>query len=70
MGAGGRGQVRPGEFAARYAEAFAGLGGGGADPNAMFAAMMAVNQLRELGLRPESADAGAPWSRPALRLGD
>ncbi|MFE3554858.1 hypothetical protein ACFXKW_08315 [Streptomyces sp. NPDC059193] len=33
----------------------------------MFTAMMAVNQLRELGLRPESADPGAPWSRPALR---
>ncbi|WP_406184135.1 MBL fold metallo-hydrolase [Streptomyces sp. NBC_01006] len=63
---GGRGRVRPGEFAARYAEAFAALGGGGANPNAMFAAMMAVNQLRELGLRPESAD--APWSRPARQV--
>lgn len=63
---GGGGRVRPGEFTARYAEAVAGLGGGGANPNAMFTAMMAVNQLRELGLRPESAEPDAPWSRPAL----
>ncbi|MFF4100852.1 MBL fold metallo-hydrolase [Streptomyces sp. NPDC001903] len=66
---GGDGPVRPGEFTARYAEAVAGLGVGGANPNAMFTAMMAVNQLGELGLRPESADAGAPWSRPGLQPG-
>ncbi|MFG2291807.1 MBL fold metallo-hydrolase [Streptomyces sp. NPDC048603] len=61
------GQVRPSTFAARYAEAVAGLGAGGANPNAMFGAMMTVNQLRELGLRPESGEPDAPWSRPALR---
>ncbi|MFD8981308.1 MBL fold metallo-hydrolase [Streptomyces sp. NPDC059564] len=60
------GRVRPSAFTARYAEAVAGLGVGGANPNAMFTAMMAVNQLRELGLRPESAEPDAPWSRPAL----
>ncbi|MFI6150374.1 MBL fold metallo-hydrolase [Streptomyces sp. NPDC051109] len=64
--AGGDGPVRPGEFTARYAEACAELGAGGANPSVMFTAMMAVNQLRELGLRPESAEADAPWSRPAL----
>ncbi|MFF1778721.1 MBL fold metallo-hydrolase [Streptomyces virginiae] len=61
------GPVRPSEFGARYVEAVTALGGGGANPNAMFFAMMAVNQLRELGLRPESADPDAPWSRPPLR---
>ncbi|MEU9379408.1 MBL fold metallo-hydrolase [Streptomyces sp. NPDC048255] len=60
------GQVRPSAFTTRYAEAAAELGVGGANPNAMFAAMMAVNQLRELGLRPESGDVDAPWSRPPL----
>ncbi|MFD9520509.1 MBL fold metallo-hydrolase [Streptomyces sp. NPDC059979] len=60
-------QIRPGAFATRYAEAAAGLGGGGANPNTMFTAMTAVNQLRELGLRPESGGGDAPWSRPALR---
>ncbi|MFK0218035.1 MBL fold metallo-hydrolase [Streptomyces vinaceus] len=62
--------VRPGEFTARYAEAFTSTGGGGANPNALFLAMMAVNQLHELGLRPESAAPGAPWSRTPLQLGD
>lgn len=60
-------QVRPSAFTARYVDAFANLGGGGANPNAMFTAMMAVNQLRELGLRPESDGVDAPWSRPLLR---
>ncbi|MFE5767565.1 MBL fold metallo-hydrolase [Streptomyces sp. NPDC056485] len=69
-GSGGSGPVVPGEFTARFAQAFAATGGGGANPNALFLAMMAVNQLRELGLRPESAAPGAPWSRPPLQLGD
>ncbi|AWZ17970.1 MBL fold metallo-hydrolase [Streptomyces sp. ICC1] len=60
------GSVRPSTFTDRYLEAFAALGGGGANPNAMFTAMMAANQLRELGLRPESDGPDAPWSRPAL----
>lgn len=60
------GQVRPRAFTTRYAEAIAELGVGGANPNAMFTAMMALNQLHELGLRPESGDVDAPWSRPAL----
>ncbi|MFJ3925188.1 MBL fold metallo-hydrolase [Streptomyces sp. NPDC090022] len=64
------GGIRPSAFASRYGEAFAGLGGGGANPNPMFTAMMAVNQLRELGLRPESGGADAPWSRPALQYPD
>lgn len=65
----GSAPVRPDEFTSRYAEAFASTGGGGANPNALFLAMMAVNQLHALGLRPESAAPGAPWSRPPLRLG-
>jgi hypothetical protein len=60
-------QVRPSAFTTRYAETFADLGGGGANPNAMFTAMMAVNQLRELGLRPESGGVDAPWARPTLQ---
>ncbi|WP_328764836.1 MBL fold metallo-hydrolase [Streptomyces sp. NBC_00272] len=64
---GGSGQVRPSAFNTGYAEAFTDLGGGGANPNAMFAAMMAVNQLRELGLRPETDAVDAPWSRPTLQ---
>ncbi|MFD8949649.1 MBL fold metallo-hydrolase [Streptomyces xanthophaeus] len=63
---GAGGQVRPSTFTTRYAEAIAELGVGGANPNAMFTAMMTVNQLRELGLRPESDAADAPWSRPTL----
>ncbi|WP_314247428.1 hypothetical protein [Streptomyces sp. DSM 40907] len=65
---GGSGRIRPSEFTTRYAQAIAELGVGGANPNEMFTAMMALNQLAELGLRPEPADdADAPWSRPALR---
>ncbi|MEU0375450.1 MBL fold metallo-hydrolase [Streptomyces sp. NPDC006283] len=59
-------QVRPSAFTTRYAGTIAELGVGGANPNAMFTAMMAVNQLRELGLRPESGGVDAPWSRPTL----
>ncbi|MCT4351690.1 MBL fold metallo-hydrolase [Streptomyces sp. Je 1-79] len=58
-------QVRASEFAARFGEAMTELGVGGANPNAMFTAMMVVNQLRELGLRPESGDIDPLWSRPA-----
>lgn len=61
------GPVAPGGFAAGYGRAMADLGVGGANPNALFTAMSAVNQLRELGLRPESGAAGAPWSRPPSR---
>lgn len=65
---GGSGRIRPSAFTSSYARAIAGLGAGGANPNEMFTAMMALNQLRELGFRPEpGGDADAPWSRPALR---
>ncbi|MFE3761301.1 MBL fold metallo-hydrolase [Streptomyces sp. NPDC059104] len=60
------GRARPGAFTARYAQSATELGVSGANPNAMFTVLMAVNQLRELGLRPESGDADAPWSRPRL----
>ncbi|MFE6834827.1 MBL fold metallo-hydrolase [Streptomyces sp. NPDC057705] len=59
--------IRPSAFTTRYAESLAELEVGGANPNAMFTAMMAVNQLRELGLRPQSGDVDAPWSRPPLQ---
>lgn len=59
-------QVQPRAFTTRYVETAAELGVGGANPSALFTAMMSVNQLRELGLRPESGDIDAPWCRPAL----
>jgi len=58
--------VRPDEFAARFAEAAAELTSGGANPNPIFTGMMAVNQLGELGLRPDGKHEDATWSRPAL----
>ena len=39
---------------------------GGANPNPIFTGMMAVNQLGELGLRPDGEHDDAAWSRPAL----
>lgn len=60
------GPVRPSAFVEPYAHAYAAAGGGGANPNPMFVAMMGTNQLREIGLRPESDAPDAPWSRPAL----
>ncbi|MFF4746161.1 hypothetical protein ACGF3K_29375 [Streptomyces sp. NPDC047980] len=59
-------RIRPSTFTTHYAKALADLGIGGANPNAVFTAMMAVNQLHELGLRPESDGPDTPWSRPAL----
>lgn len=68
LGPAGAGErITPSGFAARYARFFADLGIGGANPNTLFTAMSAVNQLRELGLRPETGAADAPWSRPPLR---
>ncbi|WAZ26203.1 MBL fold metallo-hydrolase [Streptomyces cinnabarinus] len=64
-GAGGR--IRPSAFTTGYLEAAAALGAGGANPSRMFTAMTAVNQLHALGLRPESAEVDAPWSRPTLQ---
>jgi len=58
--------VVPSAFTARYAEALTELGVMGANPNPFFTAMVAKNQLREIGLRPESGGVDAPWSRPAL----
>ncbi|MEU6300269.1 MBL fold metallo-hydrolase [Streptomyces erythrochromogenes] len=61
------GRIVPSEFTARYARALAELGVGGANPDPMFTAMMALNELDELGLRPQPADdPDAPWSRPPL----
>ncbi|MET9853691.1 MBL fold metallo-hydrolase [Streptomyces sp. NPDC006450] len=66
-GAGEGERVGASAFTARFARAVADLGIGGANPNALFTAMMAVNQLHELGLRPESDAVDAPWSRPRPR---
>ncbi|MDQ1513908.1 MAG: hypothetical protein QOC59_1750 [Microbacteriaceae bacterium] len=54
------------EFVTEYARGVATLGIGGANPSAMFTGMMAVNQLAEIGLRPDGTAVGAPWSRPTL----
>jgi glyoxylase-like metal-dependent hydrolase (beta-lactamase superfamily II) len=58
--------VTPREFAAEYARSVAALEVGGANPNPMFTGMMAVNQLREIGLRPAGPRGDGPWSRPPL----
>ncbi|EFL13571.1 MBL fold metallo-hydrolase [Streptomyces sp. C] len=60
----GPGPVRPDAFTAACAEAATALGVTGANPNPLFTAMMAVNLLHALGLRPESPAPDAPWSRP------
>jgi glyoxylase-like metal-dependent hydrolase (beta-lactamase superfamily II) len=62
----GQTSVTPHAFAATYARGVAELGVGGANPNPMFTGMMAVNQLAEIGLRPDGTAIGASWSRPAL----
>lgn len=62
----GRPSVTPDGFAAEYARGAAGLGVGGANANPMFTGMMAVNQLGEIGLRPDSSRPGATWSRPEM----
>lgn len=62
----GRASVASHEFAAEYARGVANLGVGGANPNPMFTGMMAVNQLAEIGLRPDGTSVGGSWSRPAL----
>jgi glyoxylase-like metal-dependent hydrolase (beta-lactamase superfamily II) len=58
--------IRPSDFVERYADALVEIGVGGANPNPIFTGMMAANQLREIGLRPESGGVDAPWSRPSL----
>ena len=58
--------IRPSTFTARYAAALTDLGVVGPNPSPFFTAMVATNQLRAIGLRPESDGPDAPWSRPAL----
>lgn len=58
--------IRPSVFTGHYADAVGALHVGGANPNEMFAGMMATNQLREIGYRPETSAVDAPWSRLAL----
>jgi hypothetical protein len=62
----GRASMTAGEFAAAYGRGIAELDVSGANPNPMFTGMMAVNQLGEIGLRPEGPATDAPWSRPTL----
>jgi hypothetical protein len=54
--------VRPRAFLDAYAQDVVTLGVGGANPNAHFTGFMALNALREIGLRPT----GATWSRRTL----
>ncbi|TCK27564.1 MBL fold metallo-hydrolase [Pseudonocardia endophytica] len=60
------GSVVPSAFTDRYAQALTDLGVVGANPSPFFTAMVATNELREIGLRPESGAVDGPWSRPAL----
>ena len=55
--------VQPRAFLDAYAQDVVALGVGGANPNAHFTGFMALNALREIGLRPT----GATWSRRTLR---
>lgn len=59
-------EIRSSTFVQHEREAVAALGVGGANPNDMFTAMMAVNQLREVGLRPTGTGMDPTWSRPEL----
>jgi glyoxylase-like metal-dependent hydrolase (beta-lactamase superfamily II) len=61
-----RESVRPSAFVCEYSRAVADLGVGGANPNPTFTGFMGINQLAEIGLRPQSSGADAPWARPAL----
>jgi len=54
--------VHPRAFVEAYAQDVAALGVGGANPNAHFTGFMALNALREVGLRPT----GSTWSRRTL----
>jgi glyoxylase-like metal-dependent hydrolase (beta-lactamase superfamily II) len=63
----GKPSVDAGEFAGVYGKQLAQLGVGGANPNPLFTAMMALNTLRELGLRPGSSKKSS-WARPDLNV--
>jgi hypothetical protein len=58
--------VRPSVFTEEFGRGTAELGVAGANPNPMFSAMMAINELAEVGLRPQGTGINAPWGRPAL----
>ena len=62
----GRAAVRPSDFVGDFSRAVADLGVGGANPNPTFTGFMALNQLAEVGLRPQDPGVDAPWVRPAL----
>jgi hypothetical protein len=62
-----RPEVDAGEFADVFGQRLAELGVGGANPNPFFTAMMALNSLQELGLRPGGTGKSS-WSRPQLTV--
>ena len=58
--------VSPQEFVTGYTAGMNKLKVGGANPNPLFTAMMALNQLREIGLMPAEGHTDKPWQRPDL----
>jgi len=63
---GERRSVSPEEFVTGYTAGMNKLGVGGANPNPLFTAMMALNQLREIGLVPVEGHTDKPRQRTDL----
>jgi hypothetical protein len=65
----GRGPVDPASFTEGVTAAYSSLGAEGGNPNPIFAAGMALNLLRELGMTPpDDPQADRNWRRPALTM--
>ena len=58
--------VRPKDFLVEYTAGMNKLDVGGANPNPMFTAMMALNQPAEVGLSPVGGHSDSDWQRPDL----
>ena len=58
--------VQPKDFLVGYTEGMNKLAVGGANPNPMFTAMMALNQLAEIGLARNGSHSDSDWRRPDL----
>lgn len=62
----GQDPVHPKEFLTGYTAGMDRLAVGGANPNPMFTAMMALHQLEEIGLSKAAERADSDWRRPDL----
>lgn len=58
--------MHPKDFLVGHTAGMKRIDAGGPNPNPMFMAMVALNQLAEIGLAPRTGHSDSDWQRPDL----